>query len=263
MPELPFAGKRVWITGASSGIGEALAVAFAADGAKVLLSARREDRLRELSVRLPGSEVLPLDLNDLSSLPAKTEAALALLGGIDIMVHNGGLSHRTRAIDTGLEETERILRTNFLSTTVITRALLPAMRAQGGGRFVVVSSLMGKFGGPGRSSYAASKHALHGYYDALRAEEWFNGIRVTLVTPGYIKTEFSVHALTAGGKEHGKMDAGQENGMPAAECARRILCGVLKDREEIAPGGWETMGVLVKRFWPGLLNRLLRGKNID
>lgn len=258
-----FSGKRVWITGASSGIGEALAVAFSAAGARVILSARSADKLAALAATMPQAHVLPLDLGDIPALPQKAREALAVWGGLDIMVHNGGMGQRSTAFDTPLANTERIMNVNFLSTVVLTREVLPAMRANKSGQFLIISSLMGKFGAPGRSIYAASKHALQGYYESLRAEEWYNGIRVTIAIPGYIRTNISRHALLPDGGEHGRLDPGQEKGMPAPECARILLRALERQKEEVLLGGWERFGVLLKRWAPWVLSRILRGRNVD
>lgn len=253
-------GKTVWVTGASSGIGEALAREAGAAGARVILSARRADRLLEIAAGIPQARVLPLDLSAPDTLPAKAREALAFFGGLDILIHNGGVSQRGYAAETPIEQTRLIMETNFFSTVILTRELLPALRAAHG-RLIVISSIMGKHGGPGRSSYAASKHALHGYYESLRAEEL--DIGVTLVNPGYIRTEVSQHALTANGGEHGKLDPGQAKGMTPEVCAHKILTGAAKGKDELLIGGWECGGVLLKRWAPAILTRILRGRSID
>lgn len=255
-----FRDKTVWITGASSGIGEALARELGAGGARVILSARRADRLLEIAATIPQARVLPLDLAQPDTLEQKAQEALTFFGGLDMIVHNGGLSQRSRAAETPLAHTRHIMEVNFFSTVILTQAVLPALRASRG-TILVISSIIGKFGAPGRSTYAASKHALHGYYEAVRAEE--TDLQVTLVNPGFIRTEVSAHALHADGTEHGKIDPGQEKGMSADECARRILRGVSKGKDEMLVGGLECGGVLLKRWAPWLLTRILRGRNVD
>ena len=274
---LPYpATPVVWITGASSGIGEGLAREWFARGAQVILSARREERLHALARELGGTEspdaqglynrriaVLPLDLTANADFSEKTSAAVKFFGHVDILAQAGGVSQRSTAAETPAENTRLIMETNFFGPVALARQILPVMTANGGGRIVVISSLMGKFGAPGRSSYAASKHALHGYFDALRAEEWHNGIRVTLVTPGYVKTDISVNAIHANGAAHGTLDPGQAGGMTPRECARQIIDGVEKDLEEILIGGTEKYAVFLKRWAPKILSRILRGRNID
>lgn len=255
-----FNGKAIWITGASSGIGEALAYAFAATGAQVILSSRNAGRLQEAASRCMNPDrhmVLPLDLSDTSNLAGKVDAVLDRFGRIDILVNNGGISQRSFAADTSLETVRRIMETNFFGTVALTGAVLPVMLGKGSGRIVVISSLVGKIGTPLRSSYAASKHALHGYFDSLRAEIQRKGIGVTIVCPGFIRTSISVNALTADGSCHGVMDDAQACGMSADLCASRLLKAIASGRDEVFIGGRELLAVYLKRFFPGLYNRLI------
>jgi short-subunit dehydrogenase len=255
-----FNGKVVWITGASSGIGEALACAFAAAGARVVLSSRNVDRLKETASRCLNPDrhlVLPLDLSDPSNLGDQVRTALDTFGRIDILVNNGGVSQRSFAAETSLDTVRRILETNFFGPVALTGAVLPSMLEQGSGRIVIISSLVGKMGTPLRSAYAASKHALHGYFDSLRAEVQRKGIGVTIVCPGFIRTNISINALTADGSCHGLMDDAQAAGMPADECASRILQAVAAGRDEVCIGGKELLAVHLRRFFPGLYNRLI------
>lgn len=260
----PFQNQVVWITGASSGIGEALAKAFSAEGARVILSARRLEKLEVVASRCPEeTKIFPLDLTDQDALPLKAEVAQALFGKIDILVHNAGISQRSPALETSMEVTRRIFETNVFGVIALTRAVLPRMIERGEGRIVVISSVLGKFGAPTRSSYAASKHALHGYFDSLRAEVYDKGIRITLVCPGYVQTEISFHALEADGSPHGRLDPGQAKGISPERCAQKILQAIREGRDEVTIGGWETWGVIVKRFWPGLLHWILRRVVVD
>jgi dehydrogenase/reductase SDR family protein 7B len=251
----------VWVTGASSGIGEAVARDLARRGARLILSARRSDRLEALRQELGEPQrhaVVPLDLADTGAIPTAVDSALAHAGGVDVMVHNAGISQRSLVVDTDLEVDRRLLEVNFFGTVALTKALLPSMLAAGGGRFVVVTSLVGKIGTPVRSAYAASKHALHGFFDSLRAELWAEGIRVTLVCPGFIKTELPLHALTGDGSPQGTMDRAQLAGYPADRCAAKIARAVERDREEVLIGGRERYAVYLKRLLPGVFSRLIR-----
>lgn len=253
--------KVVWVTGASSGIGEAVARELGRHGARLVLSARRTEKLEALRQEIGEVErhaVVPLDLADGASIPAAVETALAHAGRIDVMIHNAGISQRALAVDTDLEVDRRLLEVNFFGTVALTKALLPAMLEAGGGRFVVVTSLVGKIGTPLRSGYAASKHALHGFFDSLRAELWEQGIRVTLICPGFIKTELPLVALTGDGTPQGKMDQAQLAGYPADRCAEKIVRAIERGRDEVMIGGKETYAVYLKRFLPGLFNRLIR-----
>lgn len=260
MRDSPFANKVVWITGASSGIGRALALAFAAAGARLIVSARQREALVALQAACSPAEVrvVPFDLGDLDALPARAAEALACYGVIDIMVHNAGVAVRDRAVNTSREVHEHILRTNYLGPVLLTQALLPAMFARGGGHFVVVSSLSGKYGGPLLSAYAGSKHALHGFFESLRAEEHDRGIIVTMIVPGFIKTEITAHALTGSGGSFGRVLGIYRTAMTPEECAHRILGAVAKQRQEALVGGTETATVYLKRWFPRILEVVVR-----
>ncbi len=257
-----FKDKIVWITGASSGIGEALVVALDKKGARIILSSRNQKALEQVREKCAQNReahrVLPLDLEDIDSFPEKAREAVNFFGHVDILVNNGGVSQRAHAVDTAFAVDERIMKVNFLGTVALTKAVLPEMLKRRCGHIVVVSSIMGKFGAPLRSAYAASKHALQGYFDSLRAEVHDYNIKVTLVCPGYIRTNVSLNALRGDGAPHGKLDPGQEKGMSAEACAAEILKAVERGKEEIYPGGFEVAGVYVKRFFPSLLSKIVR-----
>ena len=254
-------GEVVWITGASSGIGEALAVRFAERGARVVLSARRAEELERVRQGLAQPErhlVVSLDLGDEASLRAAVGKVLGERGAVDVMVHNGGISQRALARETGLEVDRRLMEIDYFGAVDAHQALLPAMRERGGGRFVVVSSLVGRIATPLRSGYAAAKHALHGFFEALRAEEHAAGIRVTMVCPGFIRTRITYHALTADGSAQGTLDRAQAEGMDPVECARRIVAAVEAGRDEVLVGGKERFAVYLWRLAPWLFRRIVR-----
>jgi len=256
-----FADKVVWITGASSGIGEALAIAFAREGARLVLSSRRPEELERVRQGLPRPAehlCLPLDLTQGATFPTLTAQVLEKYGRIDILVNNGGVSQRALAAD-ALPEVERaLMEVNYFGPVALTKAVLPAMLARGASHVVVISSVMGYVGTPGRSTYAAAKHALHGYFDSLRAETWRAGLKVTLVCPGYVRTKVSDNALGARGEKHGQTDATHLRGISAERCAEATLRAVARGREEITVGGVETWAVLLKRLLPGVLSRAIR-----
>lgn len=233
-----FSGKVVWITGASSGIGEELALQFAALGAKLILSARRVEVLEKVCAACvqKGAEaaVLPLDLSALESLEAKVAEAKAQFGRIDILINNGGISQRSSVLETTDEVEQRILATNYLSGVKLSKMVLPGMIQQGNGNIVVMSSVTGKFGVPFRSTYAATKHALIGYFDSLRAElkKEHAPVNIHIIVPGYIHTEISYHAVKGDGKEQGVLDPGQANGLSAAKCAQKIIRAIQKNKKE-------------------------------
>ncbi|AFT70232.1 NAD dependent epimerase/dehydratase family [Alloalcanivorax dieselolei B5] len=255
------ADQVIWITGASSGIGEALAAEYARYGARLVLSARRREeleRVRDALVNADQHLVLPLDLTDIDAMPAAVEQVMARFGRLDQVVHNGGISQRSLVRDTGVAVDQRIMAVNYFGAVALTKAVLPVFRAAKAGRFVVVTSLVGELPTPLRSAYSASKHALHGFFEALRAEEYDEGIRVTLVMPGFIRTQVSVNALVGDGSAQGTMDAAQEQGLAAEECARRVVEAVQRGRDQVIIAGRERMGVYLKRWCPPLYRRLIR-----
>ena len=254
-----FNAKNIWITGASSGIGEALAVAFSREGARLILSARNAAELERVRASCADSEthvVLPLDLTDAEAIARAAEQA----GDVDIVVHSGGVSQRSLAIDTDLAVERAIMDLNFFGTVALTKAVLPRMVARQSGHIVPISSVVGYVGTPLRSAYAASKHALHGYFDSLRAELAKDGIAVTIVCPGYIRTNVSRNALTGDGSAHGKMDDTHAGAMPPARLAARALDAIAARRREVVIGGKERWAVPLQRFVPALVARMVRMK---
>jgi len=258
---MDFRNRRVWITGASSGIGEALALTFHEAGSKLILSARREDELKRVQTLCcgePGTRILPMDVTDGKELPGKTQLALGMFEGIDVLVLNAGITQRSITRETDESVYRRLMEVNFFAPEAMARAVLPSMLAQKSGHMVVISSIAGKFGVPLRSGYSASKFALHGFFEALRAEEEHNGIQVTMVCPGYIRTEISLSALRGDGRKHDKMDSELARGMPVEECARQILRGVARKKKEIVVAApREKTLVYLKCFFPDLLARMI------
>lgn len=258
---MAYTGKTVWITGASSGIGEALARAFVQAGANVILSARRVDELERVKRSCNANDrisILPFDLADADSLPAVAERALALRGGIDLLVNNGGISQRALAKDTKLDVDRRIMEVNYFSAVALTKAVLPNMLLRGRGRIVAVSSVVGYVGTPMRSAYSASKHALHGFFESLRAELNGTGVSVTLVCPGFIRTNVSYAALGGDGTPHGQMADFQASGMDPDVCAQRIVAGIDANKPEILVGGpRELSAVYLRRFLPNVYRKVI------
>ena len=251
----------VWITGASSGIGEALAQAFAKRGAKVILSSRRQEALE--SVKANSSfgdrmEVVPLDMTKGEDIQQRAQEVIQRFGQVDILVNNAGISQRSLVKDTPIDIDRRVMEVDFFGTVALTKAVLPSMLSRKKGRILVVTSLTGKFGTPLRSAYAAAKHALHGFFDSLRAEVHDDGLRVMLICPGFIKTDVSVNAITADGTKHAKMDDKQAGGMEPSELAERIIRAMQRGKEEAYFGGYEILGVYLKRFFPRIFSRYIR-----
>lgn len=253
--------KIIWITGASSGIGEALCYQLNQLGAKLIISSRNREALYQVKnnckINPLDVHVLPLDLENIDSLKELTNEAIKIFNKIDIIIHSGGVSQRSLALETELSVAQRIMNINFWGTIALSQHLLPSMLSKGSGHIVIISSLVGKFGTKFRSAYSASKHALHGYFDSLRTEIDPN-IKITIVCPGFIKTNVTINALTANGTKQNSMDDAQANGMPAEECAKQIIKAILSGKEEVYIGGKEKYGVLLKRFLPGLFSKIVR-----
>ncbi|MBK6931817.1 MAG: SDR family oxidoreductase [Saprospirales bacterium] len=258
-----FFQKRVWITGASSGIGEALAYAFAAQGAHLVLSARNGQELQRVAATAAEKGrgnilIQPLDLARHDSIPGIVADVLRQVGKVDILIHCGGISQRSRALDTPLAVEKRLMDVNYFGAIALTKAVLPSMLTHQLGHIVTITSVTGKFGSPLRSAYAASKHALHGYFDSLRAELGNTPVQVTLICPGFVRTNISKNALTASGHAQGTMDDATARGMAPEEAARQILRAIRDGREEIWIGGKEVLGVYLKRFFPAWFSKIIR-----
>ena len=252
--------KVVWITGASSGIGEAMAREFANQGAILVLAARNVEKLNQLRDTLPNGEihtVVSLDLTDLSKVDAVVSSVINQVGRVDVLVNNGGISQRSLVGETPLEVDRKIMEVNFFGAVGLTKALLPALR-ETHGQIIVISSISGKFGFFLRSAYAASKHALHGFFESLALEEEAHGIDVTIVCPGKINTPISISALNAQGERHNKMDHNLETGMSAEECARQIVRAARKNKPEVLIGNKEILAVYLKRFVPSIFRKIIR-----
>lgn len=251
----------VWITGASSGIGEALAYAYSEKGVKLILSARRVNELERVRENCPGSaediKILPLDLTDTEAMNEKTEMAVNMFGKIDVLINNGGISQRAYAVDLTMETIRRIMEVNFFGTVALTKALLPHLIEKKSGHIVVISSVMGKIGTKYRSAYAASKHALHGWFDCLRQEVHEHNLNVTIVCPGYVRTNVTRNALTAEGEKLNVMGDAHKKALSPKEFADKLLPKISKGKDEIYIGGFEIITIYLKRFFPGLLNKIL------
>jgi short-subunit dehydrogenase len=256
-----FRGKVVWITGASSGIGRALASEFSLAGANLVLSARRKPALeatRNACQSETKTHLLPFDITDFDGLPQHVDHALQVFGHIDYMVHNAGVALRDWAVETDIVGDRRIMDINYFGPVALTKALLPSMLERRSGSFVIVSSLAGKYGVPQLSAYSASKHALHGFFESLRAEVHDHDVRITLAVVGFVRTPILSHAVTGGGGRYSKTLQAQARGLQPQDCARRILKAVARRREEALVAGSESVTVHLKRFFPHLLGALMR-----
>ncbi len=253
---MKLANKIVWITGASSGIGAASAIEFARNGCHLVLSGRNVERLKKVEqkcLQYPvKTYILPFELSDTHEIPALVEKVIQWGGRVDILFNNGGISQRSLTVETDLEVDRKIMETNYFSAAILTKKVLPHMIKQGEGYILATSSVTGLFGFPLRSAYSASKHAMKGFFETVRTENKKHGIRVSIFYPGRIKTNISLHALEKEGKEHGKMDQGQEKGIPAEKCARVIVKTVKRDKKDKLIARGETLMVWLKKYFPGL-----------
>ena len=254
--------KTIWITGASSGIGEASAYQFAKEKANLILTATREDKLKEVQQKCISlgaqCKVLPYDLSDLENIDELTDKAISAFGNIDIAFLNAGISQRSKTLDTSFTVDEKIMAVNFFAPVKITKRLLPKMIENGGGTIAVTSSISGKFGFPLRSAYASSKFAVYGFFETVHAEYYNDNIRVVMVCPGRIKTNISYNALEADGTKHAKIDSGQQGGMSAQKAAIKIVRAINNRKPEVLVGGKELVMVYIKRFFPALARKLVR-----
>ena len=232
---MSFASRVVWITGASSGIGEALSRALLADGAAVILSGRRVEALQQLAALAPERTlVLPFETTDYERLPELVEQAWAWQGRIDLLINNAGVSQRSLALDTSFEVYRQLIDIDYLAPVALTQLLLPRLVEQGSGQLAVVSSVAGKLGAPLRTGYCGAKHAVVGYFEALRAEvEQAYGIGVSVILPGSVRTAIASNALEGSGAARGRSDTNIDNGIDPDDAARTILDGLQQRQHDI------------------------------
>ena len=253
--------KTVWITGASSGIGRALTIELSKDN-NLILSSRNKIALENVKNKCENSQnikILPLDLENYSNFDNLTKQAISFFGNIDILINNGGISQRSLAKETNIKVDKKIMEVNYFGTVALTKAILPHFLENKNGHIIVITSVVGRIGTPLRSSYAASKHALHGFFDSLRAEVFKENIKVTLICPGFVQTNVSINALTGDGSKQNTMDKATANGLKPEYVAKKIRLAIEKNKEEVIIGGLkEKFSVLLKRFFPTLLSKLVR-----
>ncbi len=258
-----YKGKIVWVTGASSGIGEALVYALNKKGALLVISARRKEELERVKSACDAPEnvfVLPIDAEDYDNMSEKVDIVIQHYGRIDIAFLNAGISQRSLAIDTSLNVDKRLMSVNYFGTVALAKAILPFMAKQMSGHFVITGSITGKIAAPLRTSYAASKHALQGFFESLRSEVHMYNIHITILSPGYTRTKVAFNALTAEGNLNKKEDPKINAGMYPEKLAEKILYSVRKKKNELIPGGKEVLGVYLYRFFPALFAKIIRKK---
>jgi len=253
--------KVVWITGASSGIGEGLAKQLADRGAHLILSSRNADKLEALKAELAKTEnhtILPLDVSNVQSINQAVNTNKELVDTVDVLINNAGVSQRALTWEASRESERLIMETNFFGATALTKAVLPGMMKRNAGSIISLSSPAGAFGFPLRSSYSASKHALHGYFDSLRAEldAAKKNIHIMLVLPGRVSTNMSFNALTQDGSKQAEADQRLASGLSAEECAKGIIKAAEKRKAEIYFGR-EQILIYIKRYLPGVFRSIV------
>ncbi len=250
-----YKGAIVWITGASAGIGEALSYVFNKNGAIVVLSARQENELQRVKNNCANPEncfILPLDLEKQSEFKQLVDIVIQKFGRIDTLINNAGVSQRSTVENSPMELYRKIMEINFFGTVALTKTVLPYMLNAGKGQLIVNTSIVGKFGFPLRSAYSASKHALQGFFETLRAENVKNNIEVNIIIPGRIKTKISINALNNKLLAENIMDPGLENGLDANVAALRVFKKLQLHKKEIPVGKTELLMLWFRRFCPPL-----------
>jgi dehydrogenase/reductase SDR family protein 7B len=255
-----FNGKVVWITGASSGIGEALVYQFAEYSVKIIISSNDQqglERVKKACSNKPAAVICtPFDLSDTTDIEKIVEKKIIELGKIDYLLNIGGISQRSKITETPMWLDRKIFEINFFGTIALTKAVLPYMISRKSGHILATSSITGRFGFPLRSAYSASKQALHGFFETLFLENKNHNIRSSIIIPGRVKTQISMHALDKEGKEHGRMDDGQANGLPSHKAAKKIIRGIIKNKREILVGRGEMTLLFIRRICPWLFFRI-------
>lgn len=260
-----FTDKVILITGASSGIGHELALLLAKEKARLILAARNQAALEAVRnqclLYTPHCEILLMDVTDETQVKEGAERAIQYYGKIDVLVNNAGVTQRSKLIDTSVAAVRQLMEVNFFGAVMLTQALLPHFREQGGGQIIVISSMAGLMGYPWRSGYNASKHALQGYFETLQTEQPIPRLYTTLVCPGRIHTPITYSAITADGTPFGKMDPHQAKGLSVAFCARHILKAMHKRKKVVLIAREERILLWFKRYFPPLFYVIARKGN--
>lgn len=257
-----FHDKVIWITGASSGIGEQLAYKLNSMGAHLILSARNEKKLQTVKANLKNAKlpahILTLDLEQLDSLPNKIEEAEAIFGRIDILINNAAVAVRDFALNTQLAIDKKLMDINYFGTITLTKGVLPSMLKRKSGHIVVTSSLSAKLGFPKASAYAATKHALHGFFNSLRCEITDPNIFITLLLPGIIQTEITSHAVLGDGTTFGKVEKTFQKAFSPEKAAFLFAKAIAHQKEEKFIGGSEGLILVSNRIAPSLTQKIIR-----
>ncbi|MEL0643097.1 SDR family oxidoreductase [Olleya sp. Ti.3.14] len=257
---MTFKNKVIWITGASSGIGKGLVLALSKLDCQIIISSRKETDLNLIKQLCPKPEniaILPFDLANYENMKLIVATAISLFGSVDLLINNGGISQRSLIIDTDISVDKKLMEIDYLGTIALSKALLPHFIKNQSGHYAVVTSLMGKFSSPYRSGYFGAKHALHGFFDAMRMEHEKDNVKVTLICPGFVNTNIAKNALIGDGSLQNSQDKATENGLSITEFSTRMLKAIKQEKFEAYIGKKEILGVYLKRFFPRLLHRFV------
>lgn len=254
-------GKVVWITGASSGIGEAIAYALAKKGCQLILSSRNTNQLNKVKEQTQLADdkvmVLPIDLENYRDASEWVKKVMNKFNRIDVLVNCAGLSQESLALETSPEVENKLMNINYFGNVALAKAVAPVMKQQKSGRIAVITSILGKFGLPRLSTYAATKHALYGFYDSFRLELVDDNVSVLLVSPGFINTNVALHAVTGDGSLYNKNSPAQENGMKTEVFAQKFITALQSSRKHKYIGKKELLSIPFKTFFPNLFYHIM------
>ncbi len=251
----------VWITGASSGIGEALVQVYGNSDVKLIISARNVSRLNQVKSQLStkvSCEIVPFDLGQSEDFDELVEGVWKIHGKVDLLINAGGISQRGKALMSNMSVNRELMEIDYFGTIALSIPVVKKMVGRGSGHVATITSLVGKFGSPYRSAYAAAKHALHGFFDSLRAELDGSGVHISLILPGFIRTKISLNSLSEDGSVLNQMDDAQANGMDPLKCAHIIKRKLDRKVPEFNIGGKEVAAIYLKRFFPGIFRVIIR-----
>lgn len=256
---IDYRNKNILVTGASSGIGAAIACRFAQQGARLYLAARNLEKLEAVRQRCMESgaefaESFSVDFSSEQSIDAFVALVNERQVSFDCLVLNAGISQRAFALDTDISVDRKIMETDYFGPVYLTKKLGPALREKSLVNIAVTTSISGLFGFPLRSAYCGAKHALFGFFEALELEN--RNIKVTFLIPGRINTEISKSAVLGDGSTYSKMDAGQANGMDVDKCAKIAVRAISRCRHRQLIGGIELVMVYIKKYCPALFFKL-------
>lgn len=258
--------KTIWITGASSGIGEALAKAYDNKEHTLFLSGRKINELERVKSEIKHAQVhiIPFDISDENATQIAVQNVQNISSGkLNLLINNAGISQRSLALDTIIDVDKKLMDVNYISQVRLTKAAMPMLLASGDAQIVVITSVMGKIGTPYRSAYAGSKHALHGFFNSLRAELHDKNVAVTIISPGFVQTAISINALTGDGSAQNSMDAGNANGLTPSQFAQKAIKAIENKKKEVIISKFkEKFGVFMYKFFPNIFAILIRKMSV-